>query len=174
MKKFLATCVFCLAFATGAAAQSIEAILLDNDTTLTIKCSYDRISLYFPTACHVEPIPGIIQHWSSVSGRHCKHQCNCNRALAQRIFLARLEKLDSPDIYRQPLSHEAEKIVYNFELLTGIRNSGDGDLIGWCYISHLTRNAWKAWFNNHKDRLCYCTRYQILYLDSELEPRSEE
>ena len=174
MKKVLATCIFFLTLTAGASAQSIEATLLDNDTSLTVRCSYNRISGYVSPSCHHEPPRGMARKWSSVTGQHYDHDCSSDNIQAQRIFLARLEKLNSPDIYRQPLSREAEKIVHNFELLTGIRNNGDGDLIGWCYISHLTRNGWKLWFNEHKDKLRYCNVYHILYAESDLHPNNQK
>ena len=174
MKKKIAICIFFLALLAGAAAQSFEAMLLDNDTSLTVRCSYDRISGYLSPSYHHEPPTGGVRKWSSVTGQHYDHDCTSDNEQAQRIFLARLEKLDSPDIYRHPLSHEAEKIVHNFELLTGIHNSGDGDLIGWCYISHLTRNGWKLWFNENKDNLRYCNVYHILYAESDFQPRNQK
>ena len=171
MKKTFLVCAVLLALGFVGATQevesrSLEAMLLDYDTSVTVKCPMESITGYATSYYHVKPSKDTnTGRWSSPDGRYRKHWCARNNATAQRIYLARLEKLDSPDIYRHPLSHEAEKIVYNFELITGIRNSGDGDFIGWCYISHRTRNEWKVWFNKNKDKLCYCAERRVLYVE---------
>lgn len=172
MRKILSVCVALLALAFGGAAQevesrSLEAMLLDYNTSVTVKCPMESITGYATSYYHVAPSKNTITRGrgSSPDGRYYKHECSRHNDLAQSIYLARLEKLDSPDIYRHPLSHETEKIVYNFELITGIRNSGDGDFIGWCYISHQTRSEWKVWFNKNKDKLCYCVDHRVLYVE---------
>ena len=171
MKKTLFLCTLCCAFGFGGAAQevvsrSLESLLLDYDTSVTVKCPTESIAGYATPYYHVKPSNETEnRRWSSPDGRYRKHECPRDNAQAQRIYLARLEKLSSPDIYRHPLSQEAEKIVYNFELITGIRNSGDGDFIGWCYISHQTRNGWKAWFNQNKDKLHFCPVTHVIYVE---------
>ncbi len=171
IKQTLFLCLLLGSFATHLPAQDLgawrpEAWLLDHDTSLTVRCSYWSISGYASPNYHELPLGnGMVRQWSSPDGRFRRHDCPRYNARAQQVFLARLETLNSPDIYRYPLSHEAEKIVYNFELITGIRNSGDGDLVGWCYISHQSRNEWKVWFNKNKDKLQYCVQNRVLYVE---------
>ena len=92
-----------------------------------------------------------------------KHPERTNdNALAQKIYLARLELLNSPDIYRNGLSIHAGKIVRNFELLTGDKNIDDGDYIGPLPISPLSLSRWNFWFKKNKDNLRYCHKYHVL------------
>ncbi len=171
MKKVFLVCVTLLVHISHAEAQEmdvkrLEAVLIDYDTSLTVKCPLGSISGYISPYYHVEPRgDGNGGHWSSYDGRYRRHECTRDNAQARRIYLARLEKLFSPDIYRYPLSQEVEKMVYNFEMITGIRNSGGCDLVGWCYISHQTLNGWKVWYNKNKDKLRYCARLHVIYVE---------
>lgn len=158
--RTLLLCVLLCTLSFGTSAQELEALLLDYDTVLTVKCSYGTLPKLVLQDYHQEPVNGKVVIW----GDSFKHTCKSDNAQAQRIFLARLEKLSSPKIYRHRLSYEAEKIVYNFELITGIPNSPDGDFFGMCYVSHLTRSAWKRWFAQNKERLRYCPQYRVLYV----------
>lgn len=90
------------------------------------------------------------------------HERTNDNALAQKIYLARLELLNSPDIYRNSLSVHAGKIVRNFELLTGDKNIDDGDYIGPLPISPLSLSLWNLWFKKNKDNLRYCHKYHVL------------
>ena len=161
-------CAAMLAFGIGVSAQEVEtrsseSIWLDHDTSLTVLCRSSAIEKYMWPGYHHEPKDGWKSVWSGYN-----HECTSDNDKAQSVYMGRLERLNSPDIYRHKLSPAVEDIVYNFELLTGIRNSVERDSNGVCYISRLSRDGWKLWFEKNKERLRYCPVYRVLYTEEEL------
>lgn len=161
-------CVAMLVFGIRASAQevetrSVESMLLDHDTSLTVVCRSSDIAKYMWTGYHHEPKEGWKSVWSGYN-----HECASDNAKAQSVYMGRLERLNSPDIYRHKLSPAVEDIVYNFELLTGIRNSVERDANGVCHISRMARDGWKLWFEKNKEKLRYCPVFHVLYVEEEL------
>ena len=168
MKKMIIACMAVLALVAGAGAQeaearSQEALMLDYDTALTVMCPYGSIAGYVTPQYHKEPMgDGMVRIWGSPDGRYRSHDCPRDNAQAQRVYLARLERLCSPDIYQHSLSPEAEKMVCNFEALTGIRNGVDGRR----YIAQQALDGWKLWFNKNKDKLRFCRKTRVIYMET--------
>ena len=178
MIKMVLVCVAMIVFGVGASAQdvetrSVESMLLDHDTSLTVLCRSSEMAKYMWPGYHHDPKEGWIRVWSGRSNMY-NHECTSDNAKAQNVYMGRLERLNRPDIYRHKLSPAVEDIVYNFELLTGIRNSEEHDANGVCYISRLARDGWKLWFEKSKEKLRYCPVYHLLYAEEELLRGVEE
>lgn len=168
MRKMVLAWTAMLVFGMRVSAQEVEtrsaeSILLDHDTSLTVLCRSSAIEKYVWPGYHHEPKEG----WKRV-GSGYNHECASDNAKAQSVYMGRLERLNSPDIYRHKLSPAVEDIVYNFELLTGIRNSVERDADGVSYISRTARDGWKLWFEKNKERLRYCPVYRVLYAEEKL------
>ena len=151
-----------IALSCGASAQeTVEAMRLDLDTALTLKRDYREI----PHMIHLVPEnrDGFSMRVIS-SPNGWKHDCPSLNEQAQRIFMERLARLDDPAIYRHRLSQAAVNIVGNFELLTGVRNMEEGDVSAHRYISRQALDGWKLWLNRNKERLCFCQRFNVLYV----------
>lgn len=144
---------------------SPEGYLLDYDTALSVRCSYDAIDILVHPSPHIAPRQdGNIVMYSNTY-RTGKHECVGDSLRAQEVYLARLERLHNPDLRHKRPSPEVEKIICNFELLTGIRNtSGDGDSLGPLYISSQALDGWKVWFNAHKTELRFCPTTRVIFL----------
>ena len=161
MKHVLAIAML-IALSCGASAQeTVEAMRLDLDTALTLKRDYREI----PHMIHLVPEnrDGFSMRVIS-SPNGWKHDCPSLNEQAQRIFMERLARLDDPAIYRHRLSQAAVNIVGNFELLTGVRNMEEGDVSAHRYISRQALDGWKLWLNRNKERLCFCQRFNVLYV----------
>ena len=144
---------------------SPEGYLLDYDTALSVRCTYDAIAILVHPAPHIAPLRDGNAKKISNTYRTKHHECVGDSLRAQEVYLARLERLYDPDLRHKRLSPEVEKIICNFELLTGIRNSsGDGDFIGPLYISSQALDGWKVWFNEHKAELRFCPTTHVIYL----------
>lgn len=172
MRKMVLVCTAMLVFGIRVSAQeeetkSVESILLDHDTALTVVCRSSDMAKYMWPGYHHKPKEGWKSVWVGRSNKY-NHECTSDNDKAQSVYMSRLERLNSPDIYRHKLSPAVEDIVYNFELLTGIRNSVERDSNGVCYISRLSRDGWKLWFEKNKERLRYCPVYSVLYAEEEL------
>ena len=147
--------------AQESAAPTLEAMMLDLDTSLTLRRGYREI----PHIIHLEP-----EHRDDFTLRvihsrnHWTHECPSDNAQAQRIYMERLARLDDPAIYRHRLSEAAVDIVGNFELLTGVRNMEENDIVGHRYISRQALDGWKVWFNRNQKHLCFCQRFKVLYV----------
>ena len=182
MKKFvlLGTILFVLGLKSARAQQETSESefsqrLLDYDYSLTVKCSYNEITKYISPNCHEKPVTvnGMITFYGGGRGKN-RHYHKCEKdslPQAQEIYLSRLKKINSPTIFRHPLSREAEKIVRNFELLTGTYNMEGIDSYGRYYISDIARTAWRSWYNNNKGRLHYCEESGILYVNKSIVNR---
>ena len=143
-------------------SEEFKVRLIELSDTLNVWCDYSQISIYVSAEYHHEKEDNVYRGWANP--KH--HECTNDNALAQKIYLARLEMLNSPEIYRNSLSVEVEKIVHNFELLTGDKNIDDGDYIGPLSISPLSLSQWNLWFKKNKDKLRYCPKYHLLYINS--------
>ncbi|MCR5424318.1 MAG: hypothetical protein K6E93_06120 [Bacteroidales bacterium] len=163
MKKVLIICAAMAAMAFGASAQrDTQGMLRDYDTILSVRCTYGDLRFYVDQSYHIPPMVNLER------GHEEKYHHKCNgdneKEQAQAIFLARLDKLRDPGIRHKELSAEVRKIVYNFDLVTGIHNSNnDGDFFGKLYISGLALQGWENWLKEHKDRLRFCQQYGVLY-----------
>lgn len=146
----------------ASAQNDNQDLLRDYDTLLSVRCTYGDLRFYVDNSFHIPPMANLAR------GDVLEYHHNCNgdneNEQAQSIFLARLDRLRNPDIRYNELSAEVRKIVHNFELVTGIRNSNDdGDFLGRLYISSGALRGWEKWFNENKDRLRFCPQYGVLY-----------
>lgn len=149
-----------------------EGYLQDHDSLTMVRCSQWLIKEYMNSKYHQEPLnDGLVRMHSCHPSRGANvHECHSDNKLAQEVYLARLDRLRSVSL--KPLSLESEAIVYNFELLTGTKNSIDHNPVGTQYVSSMALTAWKLWFNKHKEHLRICPITRVLYIDT-LETLSE-
>lgn len=133
------------------------------DSTLSVRCTYNEIRFYVESYCHIPPSANFSR--GDLGKYHHKCVGNDENEQAQTVFLARLDKLIDIEVRHRQLPIEVRKMVYNFELITGISNSyGDGDFLGPLYISIDALDGWKKWFNENKDKLGYCPQFHVLYI----------
>lgn len=138
-----------------------------------VRCDHDDLRFYVDYSYHIPPMANLAR------GDEVKYHHHCNgdneNVLAQAIFLARLEGLRDSSFRHRVLLAEKKKIVYNFELVTGIRNNkNDENFLGRSLISRIAQrncfyisdNAlqeWGNWLKENKDKLRFCPQYGVLY-----------
>ncbi len=150
---------------TGSLHSTFQASLFEYDTALTVLCAYEDIHDYIFPRYHHDPDG---RYWND--SRH--HPCVGDNARACSVYLARLEKLSNPANRHKRPSYDAEKIICNFEQLTGVKNSSqDGDFFGPVYISSLALQGWRHWYEENKDHLRFCSKHHVLYSTAPIPTR---